>query len=132
MPRKSGKKVEAVVTKTEERITADIDLDEKLLVTPNKRSAKVKIEVPLMEQTSPKQAQKKRKAKTENLDDEEERLKKAPKKRKTKEEKEAEAMPVASRTAVAGLKKAMYIGAHVSGGGGKHSIQAPCMFADQF
>lgn len=42
----------------------------------------------------------------------------APKKRKTKEEKEAEAMPLAARTAVSSLKKAMYIGAHVSGAGG--------------
>lgn len=44
--------------------------------------------------------------------------KKDKKKRKTKEEKESEAMPLAARTAVGSLKKAMYIGAHVSGAGG--------------
>ena len=44
--------------------------------------------------------------------------KKVTKKRKTREEKEAEAMPLAARTVVEGLKKTMYIGAHVSGAGG--------------
>lgn len=47
-----------------------------------------------------------------------EKPKPGPKKRKTKQEKEAEAMPLAGRTAVSSLKRAMYIGAHVSGAGG--------------
>lgn len=51
--------------------------------------------------------------------DEEEGDKPQPKKRKTKKEKEDEAMPLAERTAIASLKRAMYIGAHVSGAGGK-------------
>ena len=42
--------------------------------------------------------------------------KKAKRKRKTKEEKEAEAMPIAARTA--GLR--MFVGAHVSGAKGRH------------
>ncbi|CAM6109391.1 unnamed protein product [Calypogeia fissa] len=46
---------------------------------------------------------------------------KAKTKRKTKEEKEAEAMPLAARTSVETLKRAMYIGAHVSGAGGVHN-----------
>jgi AP endonuclease-1 len=40
------------------------------------------------------------------------------KKRKTKAEKEEEAMPLASRTAVSTLQKGMHIGAHVSAAGG--------------
>lgn len=44
-----------------------------------------------------------------------------PKKRKTAKAKEEEepAMPLAERTAVSGLKKSMYIGAHVSAAGGR-------------
>ena len=41
----------------------------------------------------------------------------APKKR-TKKEKNEDTMPLADRTAVSSLKKAMYIGAHVSAAGG--------------
>jgi AP endonuclease-1 len=65
----------------------------------------------------------KRKVKVEEEAEEElredEDTKKVKKKRKTKEEKEAEAMPLAGRTSVQTLKRAMYIGAHVSGAGGK-------------
>jgi AP endonuclease-1 len=48
-------------------------------------------------------------------------VKKVQRKRKTKEEKEAEAMPLAARTAVNTLKKAMYLGAHISAAGGVHN-----------
>lgn len=41
------------------------------------------------------------------------------KKRKTREGKDPETMAVAARTSVQTLKKAMYIGAHISGAGGK-------------
>ncbi|KUI53908.1 DNA-(apurinic or apyrimidinic site) lyase 1 [Cytospora mali] len=51
-------------------------------------------------------------------EDEEENEKPQPKKRKTKKEKEDDAMPLAERTVVSSLKRAMYIGAHVSGAGG--------------
>jgi hypothetical protein len=51
-----------------------------------------------------------------------EKEKPAPKKRKTKKDKEAEAMPLAQRTAVSSLKRAMYIGAHVSGAGGEYHM----------
>ena len=45
---------------------------------------------------------------------------KAPKKRKTKAAKADEpTMPLAERTPIASLKKAMYLGAHVSAAGGK-------------
>lgn len=47
---------------------------------------------------------------------------KAVKKRKTKAEKEDEAMPLASRTAVATLQKGMHIGAHVSAAGGTRIV----------
>ncbi|KAI1329565.1 xylose isomerase-like protein [Xylariaceae sp. FL0255] len=42
----------------------------------------------------------------------------APKKRKRTANKAQDEMPLAERTAIASLKKAMYIGAHVSGAGG--------------
>ncbi|KAL5350623.1 DNA-(apurinic or apyrimidinic site) lyase [Pseudogymnoascus australis] len=65
----------------------------------------------------------KRKIKDEDEDEEEEKVtekpaKKAVKKRKTKEEAENDAMPIAVRTAVATLKRKMYIGAHISAAGG--------------
>ena len=68
-----------------------------------------------------KKAPAKRKAKKEEDDENEGDDTKTKKKRKTKEEKETEAMPILARTAVAMLKKAMHIGAHVSGAGGKFS-----------
>lgn len=52
-------------------------------------------------------------------DKKQEAKKPAPKKRKTAAKKDSEdSMPLAARTAVASLKRAMYIGAHVSGAGG--------------
>ncbi|KAJ3495136.1 hypothetical protein NLG97_g3608 [Lecanicillium saksenae] len=46
-----------------------------------------------------------------------------PKKRKTGKTKEEDAMPLSDRTAVSSLKKAMYIGAHVSAAGGRfHAV----------
>ncbi|KAH8890984.1 DNA-lyase [Thozetella sp. PMI_491] len=45
----------------------------------------------------------------------------ATKKQKTKVGKHDDNMPLAERTAVSSLKKAMYIGAHVSGAGGVHN-----------
>ena len=41
------------------------------------------------------------------------------KKRKVGKAKEGDAMPLAERTSTASLKKAMYIGAHVSAAGGR-------------
>lgn len=48
----------------------------------------------------------------------EEAKKPAAKRRKTKAEKEEENMPLAARTVITSMKRAMYIGAHVSGAGG--------------
>lgn len=61
----------------------------------------------------------------EEADEEEEKAKPTPKKRKTKKEKEDEAMPLAKRTVVSTLKRPMYIGAHVSGAGGKTHMHPP-------
>ncbi|KAK3310554.1 xylose isomerase-like protein [Chaetomium strumarium] len=48
----------------------------------------------------------------------------APKKRKTAKKETDDSMPLAARTAVASLKRAMYLGAHVSGAGGiQNAIQ---------
>lgn len=51
-------------------------------------------------------------------EDKDKDVKPTPKKRKTKEDKDREMLPLAARTAVDSLPKAMYIGAHVSGAGG--------------
>jgi apurinic endonuclease APN1 len=77
----------------------------------------------------PKPAPKKRKTKAKpepaDGDDSEAEAKPKKKKRRTKAEKEAEeAMVLAARTAATALKRAMFIGAHVSAAGGVHnSIQ---------
>jgi AP endonuclease 1 len=70
---------------------------------------------------SPKRlrAKAKRKAEVHEEVDQEVEGKKVKKKRKTKE-KEVEAMPLAPRTSIQTLKRAIYIGAHVSGAGGKY------------
>jgi AP endonuclease-1 len=44
------------------------------------------------------------------------------KKVKKQKTKESESLPLATRTPIQALKRAMYIGAHVSGAGGKYSI----------
>lgn len=74
------------------------------------------------EEEEKKPSPKKRKTKKvkEEEEEEEEKGKPSPKKRKTKKEKEDEMAPLAARTAVTSLKKAMYIGAHVSAAGGAH------------
>jgi hypothetical protein len=75
-------------------------------------------------------AKRKVKDEDEDEDDEEERViekpeKKVAKKRKTKEDKETDTMPLAARTAIATLKKKMYIGAHISSAGGKSPPPSP-------
>lgn len=95
--------------------------------------ATVKVEEKVVQKPAPKKkpaaASKKRKAAEEseiNLDHEcdshNEDAKEEephPKKRKTKKDKEDDMAPLAARTAVSSLNKAMYVGAHVSGAGGK-------------
>lgn len=92
-------------------------------------SSKTKVKTPAPTAGSKRKAAKKEESDQE--DDEEhhecdshgeeepEEVKKpAPKKRKTKKDKEDDMAPLAERTAVSSLKKAMYIGAHVSAAGG--------------
>jgi AP endonuclease-1 len=131
--RKAVKVRKTVITKVEtpaKKPKIEIDSDDEPLVTPQKSSpilkinrVKAKAVIEAEQNPNPKKAPAKRKVKTED-DEEEEAEKKAPKKRKTKEEKEAEAMPLAVRTAIGVLKKAMHIGAHVSGAGGKRNSRA--------
>ena len=54
----------------------------------------------------------------ENVEPVEEKISAAKKRKTTKGAKAGENMKLAERTAVSSLKKAMYIGAHVSGAGG--------------
>jgi AP endonuclease-1 len=108
------------------KVKAEVDSDDEDIVPSTKSPAKIKIykiktEAVLEEEQAPKakKAPAKRKAKTEGDGDEKAAEEhKVKKKRKTKEEKEAEAMPLAERTVIGTLKKAMHIGAHVSGAGG--------------
>lgn len=101
--------------------------------TPKKPKSRTKATAVIQEKTetedlgTPKKGRKRTKAKVEVEEEKEggeETPKKVRRKRKTKEEKEAEAMPLAARTA--GLK--MYVGAHVSSAKGLFSIRpAPCL-----
>jgi AP endonuclease-1 len=110
---------------TKQKLKAELEYEEESIEAPD-GSLKIKInrvkaEAVLEEGKAPqsKKASAKRKAKiAEDDEDEVSEEKKVKKKRKTKEEKEAETMPLAARTAIKGLKKALYIGAHVSGAGG--------------
>lgn len=120
-------KIEQISPAKSMKAKVGVDSDDEPLTTPKKSSAKPKIssvksKTVLEEAQNPKQkASGKRKAKTEDDDNEDAEEKKVPKKRKTKEEKEAEAMPLVARTLIGSLKKAMHIGAHVSGAGGESS-----------
>jgi AP endonuclease-1 len=117
--------------KTSRKVKADVDSDEEDISPITKSPAKininkVKAKAVLEDVQSQKQKKSsaKRKAKTEDDEDEdgeEAGDNKVKKKRKTKEEKEAKAMPLAERTLMGTLKKAMYIGAHVSAAGGNVS-----------
>jgi AP endonuclease-1 len=110
--------------KTTRKGKVEIESDEESIEVPKKSPAKIKInrvksKIVLDEDKAPKQKKAPAKRKTKTEDDEEDADDtKAKKKRKTKEEKEAEAMPLAVRTVIGTLKKAMHIGAHVSGAGG--------------
>jgi AP endonuclease-1 len=84
------------------------------------KNRRVKIEADTSDGDSQNKAKVKAKRKAEVDEVEQEVDVKKVKKRKTKEEKAAEAMPLAARTPIQTLKKAMYIGAHVSGAGGKY------------
>jgi AP endonuclease-1 len=107
--------------KSKKKVKAELESDEEIIEAPKRKINSVKAKVTVeKEAPKPKKAPAKRKAKTEDDEDEGADVdeNKSKKKRKTKEEKEAEAMPIAARTAIGALKKAMHIGAHVSGAGG--------------
>lgn len=122
-------KVEALQDETESR---DVDEDEGIAEVPTKSPSASKTK----RKTKPKKAdeekeeeealsesktaaKRKRKAKAEPEEgDEDVKEKSTVKKRKTKQEKENEAVPLAMRTEVSTLKRALYIGAHVSASGG--------------
>ncbi|KAJ9164952.1 DNA-lyase [Coniochaeta hoffmannii] len=130
-------RTKAVAVKTE------VEVEKKVVATKTKKrtanlAAQVKAEQdedselselsdPSEPEAKPKPSSKKRKTKAKadptspNEDDET----KPKKKRRTKAEKEAEeAMTLAARTATTALKRAMFVGAHVSAAGGvQNSIQ---------
>lgn len=92
---------------------------------------KVKVEAKVEEEETKKVVTSKRKApaavvkEEEDEDDDEFKKEDSPVEQKTKKPaakkrkiKEDDSMPLAARTPIASLKRAMYIGAHVSGAGG--------------
>lgn len=104
-------------------VKAEVQSDEEGPSPAKVNKTKVKSETVVEEQTARPKKAVKRKVKDEDEDEDgDQDTNKTKKKRKTKEEKEAEAMPIAARTAVASLKSAMHIGAHVSGAGGMSRI----------
>lgn len=111
--RKRGPKAEL------EKVSVSIETDEKEggkgKGPPRKRNDK--IEEVEAEVKAPTKSTK-RKVTVEEGDVGGEVEKKVAKKRKSKEDKEKEAMPLAVRTVVTGLKRKMYIGAHISAAGG--------------
>jgi AP endonuclease-1 len=128
-------KSEVVQAKRAENSEATNSVTETLVVieadkSPGKRRIKnegIKNHISTESRESPTKvkAKPKREAEIGGEGDEEVDVQKIKKRRKTKEEKEAEAMPLATRTSVQTLKRAMYIGAHVSGAGGK-SFHVAC------
>lgn len=126
-------KVEKSTPTKSKKVKAEFDPQEGDIAVPGKPPTKVKVsqvkvEAVLEGESAPKTKKTpapKRKAKTEDDEDEDENEEgvgdnKVKKKRKTKQEKEAEAMPLAERTLIGALKKAMHIGAHVSAAGGAY------------
>lgn len=109
---------DSVKQEVKESTTAKV----KVKVGRGKKAETVEVEPQELEVVEKGKASTKRKVKTEDgeaQDGIEEKVeKKVVKKRKTKEEKEAELVPLASRTDVSTLKRKMYIGAHISGAGG--------------
>ncbi|KAH7364697.1 xylose isomerase-like protein [Rhexocercosporidium sp. MPI-PUGE-AT-0058] len=113
---KASTKASRKAAKTE--IESDDEADGEAILQVKFKSTKVKTETVVEEKALKPKKVVKRKVKDEHEENEEPDENKSKKKRKTKEEKEAETMPLAARTAVASLKSAMHIGAHVSGAGG--------------
>jgi AP endonuclease-1 len=105
--------------KSKKKVKAELRSDEEIIKAPKRKISSVKAKVTVEKHApKPKKSPAKRKARAEDDEDVDSDEGKIKKKRKTKEEKEAEAMPIAARTAIGTLKKAMHIGAHVSGAGG--------------
>ncbi|ESZ90838.1 hypothetical protein SBOR_8783 [Sclerotinia borealis F-4128] len=101
-----------------------IDEDDEAVVSPNPATKGAKaIAVDKKATAVTKKAPVKRKLKDEDEDEEDGTVaeKKVTKKRKTQNEKDAKIMPLADRTLVSTLKKAVHIGAHVSAAGGVHN-----------
>ncbi|TGO64797.1 hypothetical protein BOTNAR_0084g00290 [Botryotinia narcissicola] len=97
---------------------ADKNEDEKKAIDLPKTAKTVSIKKEAVVVTKKKALVKRKLKEEEDEDEEDKEEKKVTKKRKTKEEKEAETMPLVARTLVSTLKKAVHIGAHVSGAGG--------------
>ena len=104
-PKKAKRKRAAEIEET------DLETSEVKLRKLKRKATEVKPDKSVDGELSSKNTQQNKKViKEEDVEEEEEALKKIKRRRKTKEEKEAEAMPLASRTN--GLQ--MFVGAHVS------------------
>lgn len=117
------KKTKTTAAASRKAATAqDSDVDEEELDTKTEAPAKEDVKASRNARVT------KRKAVVED-DDEEvvkaEKDSKPAKKSRTAKTKIEDIMPLAKRTAVSSLKQAMYIGAHVSGAGGKGYLYLP-------
>ncbi|KAI8635141.1 xylose isomerase-like protein [Xylariaceae sp. FL1651] len=129
MPRQPPRKAKrAVIEATATEVTVS-NAKETTKIESKARVAKSKVTEAVLESATPTldepQPAKKRKAaakaKAEEEDSTAEEPKAVPKKRKTTKAKPEDTMPLAERTVISSLKKAMYIGAHVSSAGGVHN-----------
>ncbi|CAJ2501993.1 Uu.00g048460.m01.CDS01 [Anthostomella pinea] len=123
-PRKAKKAVAETVATTEvaSETNGTTKVEAKTRVTKRRITETVpKLEVPeIEEKPQPTRKRKAAKVKVEE-DEEEEPAKEEPKpakKRRTAKPKIEDIMPLAKRTVIASMKKAMHIGAHVSSAGG--------------
>ncbi|KAI4600124.1 hypothetical protein KJ359_001226 [Pestalotiopsis sp. 9143b] len=129
MPRQSPRKRTTVATKPEIKTEepAPVRRGATRTATATKRKAEIEEdedEDDDDDEEEPPKKQTKAKASSSSIKAEETKPAPAAKKRKTtttKKPSEAEMPPLAPRTAVASLKKAMYVGAHVSAAGGVHN-----------
>lgn len=126
MPRQSPRKRTTVATKPEIKTEEPSPVRRGAARTAAATKRKVEVEEDEDEddEEEPPNKQTKAKASSSSVKAEETKPAPAAKKRKTttnKKSSEADMPPLAPRTAVASLKKAMYVGAHVSAAGGVHN-----------
>jgi len=108
-------KTNGTVVKVEEAVESKVSVIKKKKSAPKKRKAADADEQYACDSCDEK-----------DVKEEAEADEKPAKKRRTKKIKDEDMSPLAARTAISALKKAVYIGAHVSGAGGRFSLPPIC------